>query len=137
MTAKTKKNTSAAYRAVGRRKRAIARVIITPGQGKRTVNGRSFADYFQTPTKEVVVNQPFSVLENSDEWDVRVNVNGGGIAGQAEAVKLGISRALVLFNEENRRPLRAAGLLTRDSRSVLRKVYGRAKARKRYQFSKR
>ena len=86
---------------------------------------------------EMIINQPFETLECNNEWDVSANVHGGGVAGQAEAVRLGIARALVLSNEEHRKPLRAGGFLTRDSRVVQRKMYGRAKARKRYQFSKR
>jgi small subunit ribosomal protein S9 len=101
------------------------------------VNGHRFSEYFQGATAEMIINQPFAVLENASDWDVIANVNGGGKSGQADAIKLGIARALVSFNDENRRPLRTAGLLTRDSRIVQRKMYGRAKARKRFQFSKR
>jgi small subunit ribosomal protein S9 len=86
---------------------------------------------------EMIINQPFETLECNNEWDVAANVHGGGISGQAEAIRLGIARALVASNEENRKPLRTRGFLTRDSRVVQRKMYGRAKARKRYQFSKR
>lgn len=103
----------------------------------RKVNGRLFSDYFQGQTTEMIINQPFAVLECEKDWDICANVHGGGISGQAEAVKLGISRALVLSNEENRRTLRSGGFLTRDARVVQRKMYGRAKARKRFQFSKR
>lgn len=101
------------------------------------VNGLRFSDYFQGATTEMIINQPFAVLENGSEWDVIANVNGGGKSGQADAVKLGIARALISFNENNRGALRSAGLVTRDSRIVQRKHYGRAKARKRFQFSKR
>jgi len=101
------------------------------------VNGRHFKDYFQGANTEMIIDQPFTVLNNNKDWDVIANVQGGGLSGQADAVKLGIARALVVFNSENQKALRVAGLLTRDPREVERKVYGRAKARKRYQFSKR
>ncbi|MFC1585097.1 30S ribosomal protein S9 [Fibrobacterota bacterium] len=125
------------FRATGRRKAAIARIILKPGTGKRKVNGRGFEKYFPGATINMIINQPFTTLECNDLWDVTANVNGGGLSGQAEAIKLGIARALVLSDEKNRKPLRAGGFLTRDPRVVQRKMYGRAKARKRYQFSKR
>jgi small subunit ribosomal protein S9 len=101
------------------------------------VNGRDFIDYFKGATTNMIINQPFTLLDNNNAWDVVANVHGGGITGQAEAIKLGIARALVLADENNRKTLRSGGFLTRDPREVLRKIYGRAKARKRFQFSKR
>ena len=137
MTAKSTKKDEDFFRATGRRKRAIARVIIRPGTGKRSVNGRTFEEHFKSDTTEMIINLPFTLLENGDQWDVSANVNGGGITGQADAIKLGISRALLVSNEEFRKVLRSEGLLTRDSSVVQRKMYGRAKARKKFQFSKR
>jgi small subunit ribosomal protein S9 len=107
------------------------------GTGIRTINGRAFSNYFFSPTREMIIEQPFDKLENGKEWDIIANVGGGGISGQAEAVRLGIARALVKSNEDFRRPLREGQFLTRDARVVQRKMYGRAKARKRFQFSKR
>ncbi|MGL1934705.1 MAG: 30S ribosomal protein S9 [Fibrobacterales bacterium] len=124
-------------RATGRRKESVASVILRPGTGKRIVNGREFSDYFTSETQMMVVELPFAALENGDKWDVSVNAKGGGINGQVGATKLGIARALVKINEEDRSALRAKGLLTRDAREVERKKYGRKKARKRFQFSKR
>lgn len=132
-TAKSKKM----FRATGRRKNAVAAVILRPGTGKRQVNGKDFEDYFHSDTQNMIVNLPFSVLENAEEWDVVARARGGGIAGQVGAVQLGIARALVEVAEENRKELRQNDLLTRDSRVVERKKYGRKKARKRFQFSKR
>ena len=125
------------YRGTGRRKSAVASVILKEGSGKRTVNGREFKDYFHSDVQDMVANLPFSVLGNGDKWDVIVNANGGGIAGQMGAVRLGIARALVEQNAEVKPALRHANLLTRDARVVERKKYGRKKARKRFQFSKR
>jgi len=125
------------YRATGRRKEAVAAVILRPGTGKRSINGREFADYFHSDVQVMVVNMPFFVLGNGDQWDVTAKVVGGGISGQMGALRLAISRALVKFNEEYRSALRSQGLLTRDSRVVERKKYGRRKARKSSQFSKR
>jgi len=125
------------YRGTGRRKSAVASVILKEGSGKRTVNGREFKDYFHSDVQEMVANLPFSVLGNADKWDVIVNASGGGIAGQMGAVRLGIARALVEQNAEVKPALRHANLLTRDARVVERKKYGRKKARKRFQFSKR
>ncbi len=125
------------YRATGRRKEAVAAVILRPGTGKRSINGREFADYFHSDVQVMVVNMPFVVLGNGDQWDVTAKVVGGGISGQMGALRLAISRALVKFNEEYRSALRSQGLLTRDSRVVERKKYGRRKARKSSQFSKR
>jgi small subunit ribosomal protein S9 len=125
------------YRATGRRKNASASVILRPGTGQRTINGKSFSDYFHSETQDMIVNLPFSILENAEEWDVVARARGGGISGQMGAVRLGIARALVEYQEENRKELRKHGLLTRDARCVERKKYGRKKARKRFQFSKR
>jgi len=124
-------------RAVGRRKAAIANVILKPGSGKRTVNGQDFADYFHSETQDMIANYPFAILENGDNWDVVITARGGGISGQMGAVRLGIARALVKADEENKPALRKEGFLTRDARVVERKKYGRAKARKAFQFSKR
>lgn len=125
------------YRATGRRKEAVASVILRPGSGKRVINGRSFEDYFHSDVQVMVVNLPFVTLENGEQWDVVAKAVGGGISGQVGALRLAISRALVSFNEDYRLPLRAQGLLTRDSREVERKKFGHKKARKSFQFSKR
>jgi small subunit ribosomal protein S9 len=123
--------------ATGKRKNAIARVWIKPGKGKITVNGRSVEVYFARPVLQMIVNQPFAVADRNGQFDVDVLVNGGGLSGQAGAVKHGISRALTYFEPELRAPLKTAKFLRRDARVVERKKYGRAKARKRFQFSKR
>ncbi len=112
-------------------------MIIKPGTGKRVINGREFADYFHSETQNMVANLPFLILQNADQWDVEVSANGGGISGQMGAVRLGIARALVENDEAAKSPLRKEGLLTRDPRAVERKKFGRKKARKRFQFSKR
>ncbi len=123
---------------VGRRKRAVARVILKPGSGEFTINDRELATYFPVDLLQLRVNEPFQVLElNTSEFDIKANVDGGGIKGQAEAIRLGISRALVELNEEYKSPLKRAGLMTRDSRKVERKKFGLKKARKSEQFSKR
>ena len=123
--------------ATGKRKDAVARVWIKPGSGKITVNGRDQETYFARPTLRLIVNQPFQVAGREDQYDVIVTVKGGGLSGQAGAVKHGISVALQKAEPELRSPLKAAGFLTRDSRVVERKKYGRAKARRSFQFSKR
>lgn len=125
------------YRGTGRRKSAVASVILKEGTGKRTVNGRDFKDYFHSDVQDMVANLPFSVLGNAEKWDVIVNAKGGGIAGQMGAIRLGIARALVEQDAEVKPALRHANLLTRDARVVERKKFGRKKARKRFQFSKR
>ena len=124
---------------VGRRKRAVARVFFQEaGTGKFDVNARELPAYFPTKILQDRALEPFQVLElNPAQFDVRVLVNGGGVAGQAEAVRLGVARALVEMNEEHRSPLKRAGFMTRDSRKVERKKYGKKKARKSTQFSKR
>ncbi|MEP2937473.1 MAG: 30S ribosomal protein S9 [Gilvibacter sp.] len=122
---------------IGRRKTAVARVYMSPGKGNITVNKRSFEDYFSTDTLRYKVKQPFALTENEDAFDLKINVFGGGITGQAEAVRLAISRALCELDEENRVALKPEGLLTRDPRMVERKKFGQKKARKKFQFSKR
>ena len=123
--------------ATGRRKEATARVWITPGSGRFTVNGRAFEDYFPTPTRRMVIEQPLTLVERKGELDVKVTVRGGGVGGQAGAVRHALARALVNMDEELRQTLRKAGFLTRDAREVERKKYGQPGARKRFQFSKR
>ena len=123
--------------ATGRRKDAVARVWIKPGSGKITINGRDQEVYFARPTLRLVINQPFGVADRTGAYDVVCTVKGGGLSGQAGAVKHGISQALTKFEPVLRAPVKAAGFLTRDSRTVERKKYGRAKARRSFQFSKR
>ncbi len=123
--------------ATGKRKNAIARVWIKPGNGKVTVNGRELAVYFARPVLQMIVAQPFEIANRVAQFDAVCTVVGGGLSGQAGAVRHGISKALTLFETELRAPLKAALLLRRDSRIVERKKYGRPKARRRFQFSKR
>ena len=123
--------------ATGRRKDAVARVWIKPGTGKVTVNGRDQEVYFARPTLRLVIDQPFQVAERAGQYDVIATVKGGGLSGQASAVKHGIAQALTKFEPALRGAVKAAGFLTRDSRVVERKKYGRAKARRSFQFSKR
>jgi small subunit ribosomal protein S9 len=125
------------YQAVGRRKESIARVRLVPGSGSRTVNGRPIDAYFGRSTVVDVVLKPFEVTSTSDRYDVRASVTGGGATGQAGAVRLGIARALVKVDESYRKPLKQAGLLTRDPRMKERKKPGQKGARKKFQFSKR
>jgi small subunit ribosomal protein S9 len=125
------------YSAIGRRKTSISRVYLRPGSGKVVVNKRTIEDYFPLEIRRRQILRPFVVTETLGQFDVLVNVDGGGLTGQAEATRLGISRALVELDETHRPALRTAGLLTRDPRMVERKKYGRPKARKRFQFSKR
>jgi small subunit ribosomal protein S9 len=125
------------YIAVGRRKTAVARIRITPGTGKFLVNGRSFDEYFKTQALQNTVLSPFDRVKQLNQFDVRVNANGGGINGQAGAVRLALSRALVDSNPEHRAVLKAEGFLSRDSRMKERKKPGQPGARKRFQFSKR
>ncbi len=122
---------------IGRRKTAVARVYLKDGSGKITVNKKDLNDYFTTGTLQYKVNQPFTLTGNEEKYDVNVNVYGGGITGQAEAVRLAISRAVCELDEENRSVLKPEGLLTRDPRMVERKKFGQKKARKKFQFSKR
>ena len=123
--------------ATGKRKDAVARVWIKPGSGKVVVNGKTMADYFARPVLQMILRQPFTVAGVEGQFDVVATVAGGGLSGQAGAVKHGISKALQLFEPSLRGALKAAGFLTRDSRVVERKKYGKAKARKSFQFSKR
>lgn len=122
---------------VGRRKEATARIRMKPGNGTITVNGKPLAAFLAREVLEMVAKQPFEVTETVGRFDVRVRCAGGGLSGQAGAIRLGISRALVKYDEKYRGPLRDAGLLTRDAREVERKKYGQPGARKRFQFSKR
>jgi len=122
---------------VGRRKTSVARVYLRPGKGNWKINGRTLADYFPRALHQSECQKPLQVGKAESQYDVHVNVRGGGVSGQAGAVQLGIARALVVADEALRGTLKAEGLLTRDPRMVERKKYGRPKARKRFQFSKR
>ena len=123
--------------ATGRRKESTARVWVKRGTGKISINGKEMVSYFARPVLQMQLNFVFDVTERKDQFDVIATVKGGGLSGQAGAVRHGLSRALSLFEPDLRKPLKTAGMLTRDSRVVERKKYGRAKARKSYQFSKR
>ncbi len=123
--------------ATGRRKDAVARVWIKPGSGKIVINGREGDTYFARATLQMIVRQPFAAAERKDQYDVLATVKGGGLSGQAGAIRHGISRALVNFEPDLRKVLKSGGFLTRDDRVVERKKYGRAKARRSFQFSKR
>ncbi|WP_427966144.1 30S ribosomal protein S9 [Altererythrobacter sp.] len=123
--------------ATGRRKDAVARVWLKPGKGVVTVNGKEQDVYFARPTLRLIINQPFAITEREGQYDVVATVRGGGLSGQAGAVKHGISQALAKYEPALRATVKAAGFLTRDSRVVERKKYGRAKARRSFQFSKR
>ena len=122
---------------IGRRKTSVARIYVESGSGKITINDRDLANYFPSEVLQIIVKQPLVKVEADGNFDISVNVFGGGLKGQAEAIRLAISRALVEIDEENRPPLKGEGFLTRDSRMVERKKYGRRKARRRFQFSKR
>jgi small subunit ribosomal protein S9 len=123
--------------ALGRRKAAVARVYLSDGKGKITVNGRDYKEYFGAETLHYVVTQPLVLLNATDKYDINCNLDGGGVKGQAEALRLGITRALVKLDAENKPALKAEGFITRDPREVERKKPGQPKARKRFQFSKR
>jgi small subunit ribosomal protein S9 len=123
--------------ATGRRKNAVARVWVKPGTGKITVNGRDQTIYFARPTQQMVIQQPFDVTQRREQFDVVATVSGGGLSGQAGAVRHGISKALLNYEPDLRGTLKKGGFLTRDSRVVERKKYGKAKARRSFQFSKR
>ena len=123
--------------ATGKRKNAVARVWVKPGSGKVTVNGKDIGKYFARPVLQMILRQPFQVANVTGQFDVMCTVKGGGLSGQAGAVKHGISKALMLYEPSLRPPLKAAGFLTRDSRVVERKKYGKRKARRSFQFSKR
>ena len=122
---------------IGRRKTSIARVYVQPGKGQIRVNNRELNDYFSSEILQTTVKQAMTTVKVDGNYDVTVNVEGGGVKGQAEAIRLGIARAMVKINGETRSPLRKEGLLTRDSRMVERKKPGRRKARRKFQFSKR
>jgi small subunit ribosomal protein S9 len=126
-----------AINALGRRKAAVARVFLSDGKGKITVNGRDYKEYFGAETLQYVVTQPLVLLNATDKYDIVVNLDGGGVKGQAEALRLGITRALIKIDEEYKKSLKANGFVTRDPREVERKKPGRPKARRRFQFSKR
>ena len=123
--------------AIGRRKASVARVYLTKGEGKVTVNGKDLKEYFPLKYMQLSVLDPFATVEIENIYDLKVNVKGGGYKGQAEATRMAISRALVKLNEDFRKPLKSKKYLTRDSRVVERKKYGKPKARKSFQFSKR
>ncbi len=125
------------YYGTGRRKTAVARVYLRPGGGTITVNRRELDEYFPNQVLKMVIRQPLLLTETQDKFDILVNVDGGGSAGQAGAIRHGIARALLEYNAELRPRLKSVGLLTRDARKVERKKYGQPKARKRFQFSKR
>ena len=125
------------YYGTGRRKTSTARVYLKPGKGEITVNKRTLDEYFGRETSRMIVRQPFAAIEMENKFDVRVNVDGGGPSGQAGAIRHGITRALMAYDETLRKPLRTAGYVTRDAREVERKKYGLHKARKRPQYSKR
>jgi small subunit ribosomal protein S9 len=123
--------------AIGRRKESVCRVYLKPGSGKWDVNGRTLGDYFPRPTLVSAIQQPFTATDTLGRFDVRARIEGGGVSGQAGALRLAVARALVKLDDVHRRKLRDLGLLTRDARAVERKKPGRPKARKRFQFSKR
>jgi len=122
---------------IGRRKASVARIYLSKGSGAITVNGKDYKEYFPQQSIQQNVTDPLTVIEVASEYDVKVNVKGGGFKGQSEAIRLAISRALVKVDEENRKPLKERKFLTRDSRVVERKKFGKPKARKSFQFSKR
>ncbi len=122
---------------IGRRKAAVARVILNDGKGNITINSRDLKEYFPNPQLQYIVEQPLQVLQVAGKFDIKVNLDGGGVKGQAEALRLGIARALIKLDPENKPALKAEGFLTRDPREVERKKPGQPKARKKFQFSKR
>ena len=122
---------------IGRRKTSVARVYMSEGKGNITVNKKAYSDFFSTATLQYKILQPFNLTETKDKFDLSVSVKGGGVNGQAEAIRLAIARALVEFNEEFKAVLKSEGLMTRDPRMVERKKFGQKKARKKFQFSKR
>jgi len=122
---------------LGRRKSSVARVYMAPGKGKITINERDMKDFFPTSLLQFKLHQPFNITNTEKKYDVKVNVHGGGTTGQVEAIRLGISRALIIIDENYKPALRAEGLVTRDPRMVERKKPGQKKARKKFQFSKR
>ena len=128
---------SAIYKAIGRRKDSVARVNMVPGKGEISINGRPFKDYLCRESLAIVVTQPLDLIDQRNAYDLKINVNGGGLSGQASAIRLGIARALNEVSPDFRIPLKQAGFLTRDAREVERKKYGQPGARKKFQFSKR
>ncbi len=123
--------------AIGRRKAAVARIYLSEGKGQITINKRDLKEYFASPILQYIVTQPLNTIAVAENYDVKVNIYGGGVKGQAEAIRLAIARALVKVNEENKPALKAEGFMTRDARVVERKKPGQPKARKKFQFSKR
>ena len=123
--------------ALGRRKSSVARIFVTEGTGKITINKRDLTEYFPSPILQFVVKQPLNLLNVAEKYDIKVNLNGGGFTGQSQALRLAIARALVKINTDDKKALRAEGFMTRDSREVERKKPGQPKARRRFQFSKR
>ena len=123
--------------ATGRRKEAVARVYLRPGTGKIIINKRDIEQYFPREVLKMLIRAPFEIIEQESKWDVKVNVVGGGLSGQAGAIRHGITRALAMADPDSRPPLKKAGFVTRDARAVERKKYGKPGARKRFQFSKR
>ncbi|WP_162051678.1 30S ribosomal protein S9 [Pontibacter pamirensis] len=121
----------------GRRKTSVARIYLTPGQGNITINGRDIKEYFPSEVLQTIVNQPFKTLDSIGKYDIKANIKGGGVSGQAEALRLAISKALVEENGENKPALKAEGFMKRDPRMVERKKFGKRKARRSFQFSKR
>jgi small subunit ribosomal protein S9 len=122
---------------IGRRKTSVARLYLSAGNGNISINGRTLDDYFPTDIHKIIIKQPLVLLEADGKFDININVNGGGFKGQAEAIRLAVSRALCELDEENKPKLKKEGFLTRDPRMVERKKYGKRKARRRFQFSKR
>ena len=127
----------AVVNALGRRKCAVARVYVTEGTGKITINKRDLTEYFPSSILQYVVKQPLNLLDVAEKYDIKVNIYGGGFTGQSQALRLAIARALVKINAEDKKALRAEGFITRDPRAVERKKPGQPKARRRFQFSKR
>ena len=128
---------SAVYKAIGRRKDSVARINMTPGKGDILINNRPFKIYLCRDSLAIVVTQPLDLIDQRNAYDLKINVNGGGLSGQASAIRLGIARALNEVSADFRAPLKQAGFLTRDAREVERKKYGQPGARKKFQFSKR
>lgn len=122
---------------IGRRKTSVARLYLSVGNGNISINGRNLEDYFPLEIHRIIVKQPFTLIQADGKYDMSVNVSGGGFKGQAEAIRLAVSRALVELNDQNKSTLKKEGFLTRDPRMVERKKYGKRKARRRFQFSKR
>ncbi len=122
---------------IGRRKTSVARLYLSVGNGNISINGRNLEDYFPLEIHRIIIKQPLTLMEADGKYDLSVNVSGGGFKGQAEAIRLAVSRALVELNDENKPTLKKEGFLTRDPRMVERKKYGKRKARRRFQFSKR